>query len=81
MEFLKHLNIEVIHSIYYFQRVLFLLKINDRYTMIYKGSGLNGGRVGKILPFFLLLEDKPTLSDARHNINTGYIWKEFYFNR
>ena len=78
---LDKIKYKVIHSVYYFERELFLLEVDGRYTMVYKSSGLNGGRKGRIIPFFYLLSDKPRFGDARNGINTGYIWKEFYFNR
>jgi len=78
---LDKIKYEIIHAVHYFDRELFLLKIENKYTMVYKGSGLNNGKVGRILPFFYLLDKKPRFGDAKKGIITGYIFKEFYFNR
>jgi len=81
MTFFDTSKIKVIYSMVYFKRILFLLKIEDRYTMVYKRSGLNGGKKGTVLPFFFLLDRLPRFSEARNGIVTGYIFKEFYFNK
>ena len=78
---LDKIQYKVIYSTYYFERELFIIEIDGRYTMVYKSSGLNGGRKGRIIPFFYLLSGKPRFGDIRKGINTGYIWKEFYLNK
>ena len=79
---LDYIKYEVVFSMYYFKRELLILKISsklfdkDRYTMVYKGSGLNGGDIGAILPFASL--------NTRKSISgpiVGYIYKEFYYNK
>lgn len=81
MKFIDKIKFKVIHSVYYFQRELFLLEIDGRYAMIYKGSGLNGGKVNRILPFHLLQDTPPRFSDSMNGVVLGYIWKNFYYNR
>lgn len=78
---IMNVEYEVIHAVPYFQRELFLLKIENRYTMVYKGSGLNGGAVGRVLPFHFLMDRQPRFGEARSGIVAGYIFKEFYFHR
>lgn len=81
------LQYEIVHSQYYFERELYLLKISgemldkDRFAMVYKRSGMNGGKKGHMLPFHYLQDTLPRFSDARNGVVPGYIWKKFYFNR
>jgi len=66
----------IIYSKNYFQRDLYVLEYQNQFLMVYRGSGLNGGRVGKFLPFSFLA----TPSRATFNAPTpGYIYKEFFF--
>ena len=45
--------------------------------MVYRSSGLNPGRAGRILPFCMLATPtRPTFSSEV----PGYIYKEFYFD-
>lgn len=63
---------KIIYRKDYFQRILYLIKINDYLLPVYKSSGLNGGRVGRILPFSgLNLDDKYD--------PLGYIYKEMFY--
>lgn len=71
--------IEVLYSVGYFERTLFLLKKDDKYFSVYRSSGLNGGRKGRLIPFTCLLDRKPRFSEAMAGIITGYIFKEFFF--
>jgi hypothetical protein len=78
---LKKINIEVLHHFHYFERDLFLLKIdNDNYTTVYRGSGLNGGRKGRVLPYSSLHSGPLHFGDIRSGIVQGYIYKEFYID-
>jgi len=68
------MDIKVLYSVHYFERDLFVIEINGKRTMVYRGSGLNGGRKGRILPFMFL--------NTRRTIRgpiLGYIFKEFYY--
>ncbi|MFA7129166.1 MAG: hypothetical protein WC136_08360 [Sphaerochaeta sp.] len=63
---------KIIYRKDYFQRILYLIKINDYLLPVYKSSGLNGGRVGRILPFSGL-----NLDDRYDPL--GYIYKEMFY--
>lgn len=78
---IQDIEYEIIHAANYFERTLFLLKMEDRFLMVYKGSGLNGGAIGRVLPFHYLFDRLPRLGEAREGIVSGYIFKKFYFNR
>lgn len=73
------MKVEVLYHVSYFERELFLLDINGSYTMVYKGSGLNKGRKGRVLPFCWLKDELPRFSEAREGIIPGYIFKEFFY--
>ena len=73
---MKQFKIEVVYSIEYFQRDLFLIKINNKLTTVYRSSGLNPGREGRFLPFLFLNIEIRGFSSYQ----LGYIFKEFYFD-
>jgi len=74
------MNIQVAYTKHYFERDLILLEIDGKFTKIYKGSGLNGGKVGRILPYTRLHFGPIRMSDVRNGIIQGYIYKEFLYN-
>ena len=71
------LNYKILYQEYYFERELFLIEIDSKYTYVYRGSGLNGGSVGAVLPFSTLMDREPRLSETL--LVPGYIYKEFYY--
>jgi hypothetical protein len=74
------MNVQVLHHVRYFDRDLYLLQIdNNKYTKVYRGSGLNGGRKGRVLPFTHLQDVLPRFSEAREGIVPGYIFKRFFY--
>ncbi len=61
----------------YVQRDLYVIKYKGKYLMVYRSSGLNPGRAGRILPFNMLA------APLRATIGSpvpGYIYKEFFFD-
>ena len=73
------IDYEVVYSTHYFERELFLLKVADKtYAMVYKGSGLNGGPKGRVLPYSALKDSPVRFGEMRDGIVPGYIYKEFY---
>lgn len=74
------MNIKVLYAVGYFDRTLFSLEIDGEVTRVYRGSGLNGGRVGKILPYSMLMSRIPRLSEAMEGTIPGYIFKEFFYD-
>jgi hypothetical protein len=74
------MNFKIVYKKYYFERELFVLEIDKKYLLIYKGSGLNGGKKGRILPFNFLQSRRPRFSEARSGVCAGYIFKEIFFN-
>jgi len=57
-------------------RDLYVIEHQDKYLMVYRSSGLNPGRAGRILPFgFLAVPEQATFSGP----TPGYIFKEFFF--
>jgi hypothetical protein len=66
---------------YYFERILYILEIDEKLLFVYRRSGLNSENMkNKILPFSSLHSSKPRFSEFRSGIDIGYIYKEFYFN-
>ena len=58
-------------------RDLYVILHKCKYIMVYRSSGLNAGRAGRILPFEMLAAPtRATISGE----TPGYIYKEFYFN-
>jgi hypothetical protein len=47
--------------------------------MVYKGSGLNNGRKGRVIPFMFLFDRKPR-GLSEYSFPPGYIFKEMYIN-
>lgn len=73
--------IEIVYQTEYFMRELFLLKIKNKYLMVYKSSGLNGSEPGTVLPFLYLKDDtSQRFSEVMAGISTGYIYKEMLYN-
>lgn len=66
---------KVVYSKHYFGRNLFVVKLGDKYTMVYRSSGLSGtGHEGNIIPFSYL--------DANKNsYNPGWICKYMLYNK
>ena len=74
------LDYKILYQEHYFDRELFLLEIDGKHTYVYRGSGLNGGSVGAVLPFSTLMDRKPRgLSEIIGGLVPGYIFKEFYY--
>lgn len=73
------MKIEILYHTHYFERDLFLLNIDNHYTMVYRGSGLNGGRKGKVLPYTWLKDSPSRFGEIRDGIVPGYIFKEFFY--
>jgi len=69
-------EIDILYSTHYFERDLFVLNIDGKTTMVYRSSGLNGGRKGRILPFMYLNTHTSFSSPSM-----GYIFKEFLFDK
>lgn len=77
----KNLNkgnyVKLLYKKNYILRDLYVILHEDKYLMVYRSSGLNPGRAGRILPFEMLA------APARATIGgdtPGLIYKEFYFN-
>lgn len=73
------MKIDILYHAHYFERDLFLLNIDGAYTMVYRSSGLNGGRVGRVIPYNWLKDSPVRFSDAREVVVPGYIFKEFFY--
>ena len=58
-------------------RDLYVILYKDKYLMVYRSSGLNAGRKGRILPFEMLAEPERATISAE---TPGYIFKEFFFD-
>ena len=68
---------KILYSINYMLRDLYTIEYQSKYLMVYRSSGLNAGRAGRILPFCMLATpSRPTISSEV----PGYIYKEFYFD-
>ena len=67
---------KILYSINYMQRDLYTIEYKSKYLMVYRSSGLNAGRAGRILPFCMLAT--PSRPTIRGEV-PGYIYKEFYF--
>jgi len=78
---MKNLSIKILYSVNYFDRDLFALSINGLHTMVYRASGTNGGRKGRIIPFTGLKDNLPRFSEAINGIGPGYIYKDFFYNK
>lgn len=66
---------KVVYGKHYFGRELFVIKLGDKYTMVYKSSGLSGtGHKGNIIPFSFL-------ADSENSCNPGWISKYMLYNR
>ena len=60
----------------YAGRVLYILEIDKKFTMVYKSSGLSGtGHGGEFLPF-MFLNSRNTIQCSK-----GYIFKEMFYNK
>ena len=67
---------KVLAQVHYYNRELFALEIQGKYAFVYRGSGLNGGKIGRVLPFSDIKKTKPRgFSDEV----LGYIYKEFFY--
>lgn len=67
---------KILYSINYMLRDLYVIEHQSEYLMVYRSSGLNPGRKGRILPFAMLATpSRPTVRGD----TPGYIYKEFYF--
>jgi len=68
---------KVIYSKNYIERDLYVIEYKGKYLMVYRSSGLNPGRKGRILPFNMLATpERATFSGEV----PGYIYKEFYYS-
>lgn len=66
---------EVVYSKHYFGREIFVVKLGNKYTMVYKSSGLSGtGHKGNIIPFSFL-------DDNKDSWNPGWISKYMLYNK
>lgn len=75
------MKFEIVYQTEYFMRELFLLKIKNKYLMVYKSSGLNGSVPGTIYPFLYLKDDSTQrFSEVVAGISAGYIYKEMLYN-
>lgn len=74
------MKFKILYQREYFERELYLLEINGKYTKVYKSSGLNNGEKGRIIPFTTLMDHEPRFSEIRDGIVIGYIWKEYFYN-
>lgn len=70
----------ILHQQHYYQRELFALEIDGKYALVYRGSGLNGGKIGKVLPFsYIKTEMARGFSEAITGVGIGWIAKEVFF--
>lgn len=74
------MKFRVLYSKNYIERDVFTILIDEKYfTNVYRSSGLNGGRKGRILPYSVLKSDRPSLGEMMSGISYGYIYKKFLF--
>ena len=50
---------KILAQVHYYDRELFALEIQGKYAFVYRGSGLNGGKIGRVLPFSDIKKTKP----------------------
>jgi hypothetical protein len=67
---------KVVYSKNYVERDLYIIKYKNKYLMVYRSSGLNPGRKGRILPFNFLAENTNYFAIQ----SLGYIYKEFFYD-
>jgi hypothetical protein len=67
---------KVLYKINYVQRDLYVIEYKNKYLLVYRSSGLNPGRKGRILPFSFLAQPKRPQMYAI----PGYIYKEFFYD-
>ena len=68
---------EILYKKNYMMRDLYVIKHEGKYLMVYRSSGLNEGRAGRILPFEMLAAPQRATISAE---TPGYIFKEFFFD-
>lgn len=67
---------KVLYKTEYFERILYVLEINNKYAMVYLSSGLSKtGHGGNILPFAGINTEQRFSSPVM-----GYIFKEMFYN-
>jgi hypothetical protein len=70
-------QIKILYKTEYYHRILYVLEINNKVTMLYKSSGLSGtGHKDKLLPFMFINDESRLYSSP-----IGYIYKVMYFNK
>ena len=66
---------KVLFKRYYFERELFVIEVDGKVLLVYRASGLNSGRKGRVIPF-MMLNTMKTMSSPP----IGYIFKEMFYD-
>ena len=74
-------NFEIIHTWEYYERIVFLTKIFDKYQIFYRSSGLAGfGTKGEVFPILLLKDNYGTSPDGFGEYNAvGWLPKLYFY--
>ena len=69
-------DFKILDQMHYYQRELYVLEIDGKVTFVYRGSGLNSGAVGRVLPFAYIKTSPPR---GFSDMGIGWIAKEFFY--
>lgn len=72
---------KVLKTWLYWERIIYLVQIDNKYTLFYRSSGLAGyDSKGTILPCYLLKTDKSSIGDPGGYMVHGWIPKVYLYN-
>jgi len=68
------MNINILYGTHYFGKDLFVLEIDGKSTMVYRASGITGGRKGRIVPFMFLNEENKTFGMKKGDTIKSFLY-------